>query len=250
MTENEDLVVFVKIEDDDEPLEVTLPPEADVALLSSIVASLKDFPPNKISIVLGEDLIPPEKRVADIELKNELYFTARYEKEEESFVDEMFDREEQRKILEQIRKEQRDISYSASLEVNPEAFVPYDLIFIHCKVNGVSLTAMVDTGAQMSVLPLNLAKKCHVDWLIDPRFKTITCGVGVQKSEGRIHELKIELEGMIFPNPFVVLNGTNRFCIFGIDWLTKNRAIIDIPSRCLRIQGKTIPFQPPPSTET
>ena len=38
-------------------------------------------------------------------------------------------------------------------QVNPEALVRVPMLYVRCDLHGVSLKALVDTGAQMTVMP-------------------------------------------------------------------------------------------------
>ena len=161
-------------------------------------------------------------------------------------IDHMFDAGEQQRILEQIRQQRIEENLQYAYQNNPEGFVPYSLLFIECKINNKPVKAMIDTGAQVSILPFSIAKDCEVDYLIDRRWQTVTVGVGVQRSVGRIHALQVQVQNRVWANPFVVLDkGPLDHCILGVDWLTKNQAVIRLADRTLTVGDVVTPFLQP-----
>ena len=101
---------------------------------------------------------------------------------------------------------------------------------------------MIDTGAQISIMPLSIAQECNVDYLIDSRFSSMCVGVGAQVTKGRIHALKVQIDDFFWTSPFTVIEGQIDHCILGIDWMTKNKAIVDVGNSRLIIGDKAIPF--------
>ena len=61
----------------------------------------------------------------------------------------------------------------AAYETIPESLFQVDMLYFNCSINGNSIKAFVDTGAQMTIMSENMAKKCKVDYLIDRKYKGI-----------------------------------------------------------------------------
>ena len=205
-----------------------------------MISSLRDIPADEITILLNDKILNPDTVISTLDLGSILYFTAVVEKDHDKYMSQMFDVRQQEQIMQQIHQKQIDDNLTYAYENNPEGFVSFSLLFITCKINNTPVKAMLDTGAQISILPLSIAQQCHVDYLIDRRYRTVTVGVGAQTTVGRIHALAVQVGGVVWSNPFQVLDGTLNHCILGVDWLTKNRAIISLGNRTLNINGTIV----------
>lgn len=241
------MIVFVKIKQDEEPVEVEVDDDATIGLLCAVVSSIANHSPDKITITVDGNIIPPETVISTLDLGKILFFTAVLENESEAaasdhILEQMFNAEEQQRILQQIQRQRIQDNYEYAYQNNPEDFVTYSLLFIDCKINNVAVQAMIDTGAQISVMPLSIAKECNVDYLVDPRFASMCVGVGAQVTKGRIHSLKVQIDDLFWATPFTVIEGQLDHCILGIDWMTKNKAVVDVGNKCLIIGNKKIPF--------
>lgn len=74
------------------------------------------------------------------------------------------------------------------MEHTPEAFIPINLLHILIKINDVEFLAMIDSGAQGSVISIDIAKKCNILGFVDERYFTKASGIGgSSKVKGRIH---------------------------------------------------------------
>lgn len=240
------MIVFVKLYNEEDPFEIEIDEDATVGYLIAAVASKREIPPNKLTITLDDKVLDPEAELVSLDLGSILYFTAVVSHDNDRFVSEMFDVKQQEEIMKEIHQRQINENLAYAYENNPEAFIPFSLLFITCKINNIEVKAMLDTGAQISILPLAIAVQCHVDYLIDTRYKTITMGVGAQQSIGRIHALSVVIGDTAWSNPFTVLDNTMTHCILGVDWLTKNRATISLEKRTLTISGTTVPLEEMP----
>lgn len=238
------LTILVKVSNskDDDPIELEIEQSSTADLIVAMVSSLTNHPPELITITVEGRILAPDQVISELDLGSILFFEANLASRDDQFVSEMFDRGQQERIMEQIQQKRIDDNLRYAYENNPEAFIPFSLLFIDCKINNKHVRAMIDTGAQMSILPMDLAKECQVDYLIDRRYQTTTVGVGVQKSVGRIHALQVEVSGTVWANPFTVLEGPLQYCILGVDWLTKNRALVNLVERCLIIGDVIVPF--------
>lgn len=238
------IVILVKVSTakDDDPIELEIEESSTIEFVVAMVSSLTNHPPELITITVDDQILPLDQVVSELDLGSILYFEANLASGEDRFVSEMFDRGQQERILEQIRQKRIEENFQYAYENNPEAFVSFPLLFIECKINNVRVKAMIDTGAQISILPIDIAKQCQVDYLIDRRYRSTTIGVGAQQSIGRIHALQVQVQGTVWANPFTVLDGTLQHCILGVDWLTKNRAVVNLAGRCLIIDNVNVPF--------
>jgi len=234
------MIVFVKTDRDSEPIPVELEEDSDINMMIAIVASIKSYPPELVTICINGSIIPPDTLISSLDLGKILYFDAFFTTKTDKYISEMYDAEQQRKIEQSIRKEQIDNNLTYAYENTPEAFVPFSLLYIKVKIGNKDLLAMLDTGAQISILPIDIAKECGVEYLIDTRCRTLTVGVGTQKSIGKIHSLTVTIEGQVWANPFVILDGPLDMVILGVDWLTKNRALIDLSKNCVVLGTKSV----------
>lgn len=240
------MIVFVKFQNEDEPIELEIDEDCTVELMIAMVASIRDIPPDEITITLNDKVLDLDTVVSTLDLGSIVFFTAVVEKDQDKYMSNMFDVKQQEQIMQQIHQRQIDENLAYAYENNPEAFISFSLLFITCKINNTPIKAMIDTGAQISILPLAIAQKCHVDYLIDKRYRTVTLGVGAQTSVGRIHALSVMVGDTVWTNPFSVLEGTLDHCILGVDWLTKNRATISLEKMTLNISGTVVKFEEMP----
>ncbi|KAK8858026.1 Nuclear receptor-interacting protein 3 [Tritrichomonas musculus] len=240
------MIVFVKFQNEDEPIELEIDEDCTVELMIAMVASIRDIPPDEITITLNDKVLDLDTVVSTLDLGSIVFFTAVVEKDQDKYMSNMFDVKQQEQIMQQIHQRQIDENLAYAYENNPEAFISFSLLFITCKINNTPIKAMIDTGAQISILPLAIAQKCHVDYLIDKRYRTVTLGVGAQTSVGRIHALSVMVGDTVWTNPFSVLEGTLDHCILGVDWLTKNRATISLEKMTLSISGTVVKFEEMP----
>jgi DNA damage-inducible protein 1 len=78
------------------------------------------------------------------------------------------------------------------MEHMPEAFIPINLLHILVKINGIEVLAMIDSGAQSSIISSHIAKKVNLYNYIDERFFSKASGIGgLSKVKGRIHACKL-----------------------------------------------------------
>lgn len=234
-----EIIVFAKLSDQ-EPDQYELTETSTMEELIACVASKYDVGPENVTILLDDKICKPDTLITSYDLGNILYFDVVISKQQDQYIDEMFDIEEQRKIEAQIRQENINHNLQYAYDNNPESFIMYSSPFIKCYINGVEVVALIDTGAQISILPHAIAKKCNVEYLIDTRFKSITIGVGRQQSQGVIHALNVKVGGEVWSNKFTVLDDTLDHVILGIDWMKKNRAIIDLANNVLILHDQKI----------
>jgi len=136
---------------------------------------------------------------------------------------------ENRKIVEAFQKQQKiDESLEQCMEENPEMFGQVIMLYINCQINGHSVKAFVDSGAQMTIMSSECARKCGLTDLIDVRFSGIAQGVGTQKILGRIHTAYVQIGNDCLSSTFSVIENQPMGVIIGLDLLKRHQCQIDL----------------------
>ncbi|CAF0932685.1 unnamed protein product [Adineta steineri] len=142
----------------------------------------------------------------------------------------------QRRIEEHINMENMNDNMEHAYEHAPEFFGNVVMLYINCKINGHSVKAFVDSGAQMTIMSKACAERCGIMRLVDTRFHGIAKGVGTQKILGRIHLAQLEVEKQYFATSLSVLEDQSMDMLIGLDMLRRHRCVIDLEKNVLRIE--------------
>ena len=122
----------------------------------------------------------------------------------------------------------------------------FEPLQIPCEINGFIIPAIVDTGAQVTVMSESCAKRCHISNLIDGRFSGKAVGIGSSDILGRINELSMRVGPISYHNKVSILRQSRVDLIIGLDFLRRFGAEINLEKRMLklRVRGKVvrIPF--------
>ena len=148
-------------------------------------------------------------------------------------------------FLEQEKKKlaiQKNID--KAFEEIPETLTQVNMLYIPAKINGVELKLFIDTGAQISVLPLKIANELGVEEIIDYQYDGIVKGIGEQKIIGKIHFIEIEINDFSLGCSFTVIKDQQDI-ILGLDMLYSHKVIINLEERNIILGGKKIGFLPP-----
>jgi DNA damage-inducible protein 1 len=101
---------------------------------------------------------------------------------------------EAKKKLDELEKQERiDENYKMAQEYLPESFSHIPMLYINLEINKLKVTALVDTGAQMTIISEKLAKQSGIFDLCDTRFQGVAKGVGTSKILGVIHAAQIKV---------------------------------------------------------
>eukprot|EP00271_Cylindrocystis_brebissonii_P000653 TRINITY_DN10794_c0_g1_i1.p1 TRINITY_DN10794_c0_g1~~TRINITY_DN10794_c0_g1_i1.p1 ORF type:complete len:459 (-),score=130.26 TRINITY_DN10794_c0_g1_i1:499-1875(-) len=153
---------------------------------------------------------------------------------EEEAIDPM-DPEGQRKIEEEIKKRNISEAEALAFEFNPAQFTAVTMLYVMMEVNNISISAFIDSGAQMSIMSQACAERCGVMRLCDERYKGFAMGVGKDRIIGRIHNVQLKIGPNFYMCGITVLETAKLDFIFGLDMLKRHQCSIDLKDNVLRI---------------
>jgi len=153
-----------------------------------------------------------------------------------------FDPAAQAAIAEEIRLKNVNENMEQAIEYNPEAFGRVIMLYIDCEVNGHSIKAFVDSGAQSTIMSVQCAERCGIMRLVDRRYAGFARGVGTAKIVGRVHVGQIKIGQSFFSSSFTILDQQGTEFLLGLDMLRKHQCCIDLKDNVLRIGEERAPF--------
>jgi len=138
------------------------------------------------------------------------------------------DKEAQKKIEEIIKQRNIDENLKMAQEYIPESFHRIHMLYIHININKVDLIALVDTGAQSTIMGLECAKKTGLYNMIDTRFHGTAVGVGTSKIIGVIHAAQLKINNRFLVCKITVIENSSIDCIFGLDNMRSHRCTLEL----------------------
>ena len=103
----------------------------------------------------------------------------------------------QEKIQKIIQQKNIDENLRQAEEYMPETLFPVHMLFINLEINKKKVVALVDTGAQTTIMSQDLCQKCDLFNLCDTRFSGIAKGVGTSKIIGTVHAAQMKINNKI-----------------------------------------------------
>eukprot|EP01039_Chlorochromonas_danica_P005479 gene5479-6031_t len=104
-----------------------------------------------------------------------------------------------------------------------------------CEVNGFLVPAMVDTGAEISVMSTSCAKRCGLASMVDIQHSGRAIGVGCGEIVGGIDGLPLRIGPLSFQNKVSILRNSRCDFLIGMDILKRFKCEISLRDKMLRM---------------
>merc|ERR1712110_358122 len=120
------------------------------------------------------------------------------------------------------------------------------MMFINCKINGITIRALVDSGCNKTTISMEAARRCGLAGFIDRRFKRNSIGVGSMTDMGSIHFMLAKFGNLKLPLSIDVEEGFTLDMLLGLDFMQFHRVIISMEEKGLEFFSKdgtgVVPF--------
>ena len=134
----------------------------------------------------------------------------------------------QQKIAKIIQKKNIDENLRQAEEYMPETLFPVHMLYINLEINKKKVVALVDTGAQSTIMSQDLCKRCDLFNLCDERYSGIAKGVGTSRIIGVVHAAQMKIQNKILMAKITVLENSSVGFIFGLDNMRAHRCNSDL----------------------
>ncbi|GFE55079.1 DNA damage-inducible v-SNARE binding protein, putative [Babesia ovis] len=150
--------------------------------------------------------------------------------------------ESQRIIQENIDRNRIDENMLSAQEFLPEAYGSIVLLFVPVEVNGVKFHALVDTGAQETVMRTDYAEQCNLMSILDRRYHGVAVGVSKGRILGRVHMAHMRIGKSFIPFSCLLMEQLNVGLIIGLDLLRRYQCVVNLKENTLYIGDEKVPF--------
>jgi hypothetical protein len=154
----------------------------------------------------------------------------------------------QRRIEAAIQQRNIQENLEAALEHNIESFTSITPLYVRVRVtadwvrNAQPVLAIVDSGAQCTVMSLACAERCGLGRLVDRRFRGTAIGLGQTQVVGRVHMALMEIDGEWYECSFTIVESQTLDLLLGLDMLRKHGMCIDLQANLLRVREHAVRF--------
>lgn len=120
------------------------------------------------------------------------------------------------------------------MEYFPESFYSHHhMLYIPLEINNYKVIALVDTGAQMTIMSVDIAHNCGLYNLIDTDYQGQAVGVGTSKIIGVIHCAQIKIQDKFIMAKISVIENISIGFILGLDNMRSHRCSIELSTNSL-----------------
>eukprot|EP01031_Cornospumella_fuschlensis_P031614 gene31614-38206_t len=113
--------------------------------------------------------------------------------------------------------------------------IGFDPVSVTIDINGCKIPAIIDTGAEISVMSLNCAKRCGLHRLIDTQHSGRAIGVGSSEIVGGIEGLGLRIGPLAFRNKVSILKDSRCDVLIGLDILKRFKCDISLREKILKL---------------
>ena len=135
-----------------------------------------------------------------------------------------------------------DENYQLALDIIPESFIPVKMLYIKGKINKKEINIFIDTGAQVSVMSLSMARELGVDFLIDHFCEGKLVGVGSKDMSGKIHYLDIQIDNFNLPCGFTIIDNDDINIMLGLNSMLSMGCILDLKNKKMIFNNYEVKF--------
>lgn len=151
------------------------------------------------------------------------------------------DIEAKRYFAKQSSQELIQEQYYQMMNEYPEAMGRVLMLYVEANINGHSIQAFCDSGAQATIMSKKTATQCGVLDLIDERFAGTAVGVGTGKILGRIHMVQMQIGDSYFPCSVTVMDDPGEGAaempfLLGLDMMKRHACSIDLERGVLKFR--------------
>lgn len=123
--------------------------------------------------------------------------------------------------------------------------VPFRPLQVMCEVNGFIIPAIVDTGAEITVMSASCAQRCRISNMIDARYAGKAIGIGSSDILGRVNNLEMRIGPVSFKSKICILREAQVDFLIGIDFLRRFDCELSFKDNMLRMEVRGKRFRVP-----